>query len=370
MASPTEIRDLQMDVARWRAVLDSAQDAIISIRRDGVITLFNRSAERIFGYAAEEALGHDVAILMPPPYDAEHAEYVRRYEATGEKRAIGRVRFVEARRKNGEVFPIELSVSEARVGEDVLYTAIIRDVSDRQRAEARMRELQKEAQQRERLADIGAITAKIVHDLGNPLGAISMHAQRIMRALKRDENQPLSAIRDPLDRILAIIRRLDELVKDFLSFAREQRLQRRDIPLDRFFGELRTFWEPLALSKQVQLVVQLPDPIPAVNADEEKLRRVLDNLVRNAIEAIEHGPGTIHLRVEANGDRVRMTVQDSGPGLPEDLEAFRLFETTKPEGTGLGLAIAKQIVTAHGGDIRVERAQPHGAVFHIDLPTS
>jgi len=364
----SELHDLRLDLVRWQAVLDSAQDAIISILPDGKITLFNRSAERIFGYPAEETLGHDVSMLMPAPYSVEHADYVRRYESTGERRAIGRVRFVEARRKSGEVFPIELSVSEARVGGDVLYTGIIRDVSERHRAEARLRELQKQAQQRERLADIGAITAKIVHDLGNPIGAISMHAQRIVRALKRDENQPLHGVRDPVDRILAVIRRLDDLVKEFLSFAREQRLQRREVRLERFLTEVRSFWEPIALSKQVQLVLQLPDPPPVLNADEEKLRRVLDNLVRNAIEAIDPGPGAVHLRVQVEGERIRLTVEDNGPGLPESLEVFRLFETTKPEGTGLGLAIAKQIVAAHGGNIQIERAQPHGAIFHIDLP--
>ena len=166
------LRSLQLNEARWQAILDTARDGIISIDAEGRIRAFNRSAEQIFGYEANEVLGQNVGLLMPEPYRSEHDRYLRQYAATGVRKAIGRIRAVEGRRKNGEIFPVELSVSEARAGSDLIYTAIVRDVTERRRAEAKLRELQHLAQQRERLADMGAITAEIAHDLGNPLAAL------------------------------------------------------------------------------------------------------------------------------------------------------------------------------------------------------
>ena len=124
---------LQLTAAQWRAILETARDAIICIGESGIVTLFNRSAEEIFGYQAQEVLGQNVTVLMPSPYHEEHEAYLQRYADTGVARAIGRIREVEGRRKGGEVFPIELSVSEARVGDDVVYSAIIRDMSEHQR---------------------------------------------------------------------------------------------------------------------------------------------------------------------------------------------------------------------------------------------
>jgi signal transduction histidine kinase len=147
---------------------------------------------------------------MPVPYHDEHDEYLRRYQATGEARAIGRVRNVHAQRKNGETFPIELSVSESRLGDEVLYTAIIRDVGERLAERVELRKLQRLAQERERLADIGAITAKIVHDLGNPLAALSMQAQLILRRARRGDAVPAAKVREPAEQILTTLRRLED----------------------------------------------------------------------------------------------------------------------------------------------------------------
>ena len=127
------LRTLSLTTARWHAILNTAQDAIICIAASGEITLFNSCAERMFGYAAEEVLGQNVRLLMPPPYRDEHDGYIGRYRATGVPQAIGRVRQVQAQRKSGEVFPIELSVSEAVVGDETFFNAIIRDVSERDR---------------------------------------------------------------------------------------------------------------------------------------------------------------------------------------------------------------------------------------------
>jgi two-component system, LuxR family, sensor kinase FixL len=363
------LRLLQLNEARWQAILDTARDAIICIDRHGEVTLFNRAAEAIFGYAADDVLGRNVRMLMPVPYQDEHDTYLANYHATGTAKAIGRIREVQACRKNGEVFPIELSVSEARVGDHVIYSAFIRDVSERRAMEDALGEARRIAGQRERLADIGAITARIVHDLGNPLAGLSMQAQLIQRRVTRNPDRPSQDLRAPAERIVSEVKRLDGLVKDFLDFARQQRLDVRTIALPSFLQQVLDLWQPVAAARDIELTLDVTPELTDLNADEQKLHRVLDNLVKNAVEAIDHGPGQVALQARRGADeRVRITVTDDGPGVPQNVELFKLFETTKRNGSGLGLSISKQIILAHGGNIGFERLAPHGTAFHVDLP--
>lgn len=361
---PEALHDLQIADARWRVVFNTARDAIISVDADGIITLFNPAAEQVFGYLADEVIGRNVSILMPAPYDLQHDAYIRRYQRTGEARAIGRIRAVQALRKSGEVFPIELTVSESRLDHEVLYTAILRDVSEQ-------RELQRVVRERERLADIGAITAKIVHDLGNPLAALSMQAQLLLRRARRGDFSPVSKVQDPAEQILQTLRRLESLVREFMEFAREQRPTVRPIHLEPFLQSCVDMWRPLAHERGIAIRLEGCGPLPELIGDEVMLRRVLDNLVKNAIEAIEQGPGEVLIsaHVPMTG-KICLSVADSGPGVQEGLDVFRLFETTKTEGTGIGLAVAKQIVTAHGGTIGHVSREPRGAAFLIELPVS
>ncbi|MBX3026762.1 PAS domain S-box protein [bacterium] len=360
--SPDALHDLQLTDARWRAVFSAARDAIISIDAAGIITLFNPGAAQVFGYREDEVLGRNVAMLMPEPYAADHDAFIRRYQRTGVAHAIGRVRHVQARRKNGEVFPIELTVSEARLGDEVLYTAILRDISEQ-------RELQRVVRERERLADIGAITAKIVHDLGNPLAALSMQAQLLLRRAKRGDFAPVSKVRDPAEQILQTLGRLETLVREFMEFAREQRPSLRPIAVERLLRSCVDMWQPLAQERDITIRLDGRQALPELRGDEIMLRRVLDNLVKNAIEAIQQGPGSIVVRAELpTAAKISLVVEDDGPGVREGLDVFRLFETTKSEGTGIGLAVAKQLVGAHGGSIAHQPRKPRGTVFRIELP--
>jgi signal transduction histidine kinase len=159
------------------------------------------------------------------------------------------------------------------------------------------------------------------------------------------------------------------MVDDLKEFARQQRLALAPVDVHRFVESLAATWGPVADARQIELRIELPPHLPALAADEGKLRRVFDNLLKNAVEAIEHGPGFVTVRASIpDPARVHLVVEDTGPGFPCEIEPFRLFETTKPLGTGLGLAIAKEVIEAHRGTIHVDRAEPHGAIFAIDLP--
>ncbi len=365
------LHDLQVADARWRAVLNTARDAIVAIDDDARITLFNPAAEEVFGYAAAEILGCNVRELMPEPYRGEHDEYVARYRRSGEARAIGRIRLVQGRRKNGEIFPLELSVSEARLGDEVLYTAILRDVGERLAAQATLDELRHIDQQRGRLADIGAITAKIVHDLGNPLAALSMQAQLLLRRARRGDFQPVAPVQQPAEQIVRTLKRLENLIHEFTDFAREQHLDLRQLEVGTFLASCVDLWQ--ALSNERGIALRLDDcaGLPRLRADDVMLRRVFDNLIKNAIEAIEEPGGEVVLSAHLSSPgRISMIVADSGSGVPEGVDVFRLFETTKADGTGIGLAIARQLVEALGGQIGHAPREPRGTVFRIELPVT
>lgn len=369
--SPQALHALQVADARWQAVLATARDAIVAIDPEGRITLFNPAAEAVFGYGRDEVLGRNVTLLMPPPYRDEHDTYMRRYRETGEPRAIGRIRTVEGRRKDGEVFAMELSVSEARVDDEILYTAIIRDISARLSAEAELRDLQRAAAERARLADIGAITAKIVHDLGNPLAALSMQAQLILRRARRGDFAPVAPVEAPATQILHTLRRLEGLVGEFNDFARDQRLDLRRVPLAPLLASCADLWQALAAERGIVLAVAARGPLPALHVDEVLLRRVLDNLLKNAIEAVPTGAGEVVLSAAPTDDGgVCIAVDDNGSGIAAGLDVFRLFETTKPEGTGIGLAVARQLVEAHGGSITHHPRPQGGTRFAVVLPVA
>ena len=307
-------------------------------------------------------------MLMPPPYRDEHDGYLEelRADRSGEG---DRLHPRGARRcaRTARSFPIELSVSEARVGDSIIYTAIIRDVSDRLQAQAQMHELQRLAHERERLADIGAITAKIVHDLGNPLAGCRCRRSSCLRRLRKSGAEAADPQRETVERILGTIRHMETLIGEFMAFAREQHLEVRRFRLPRLLGDVVDLWQPVAEARGIEVLLDCASDVH-VQGDAFQLKRVIDNLLKNAIEAIDQGPGRVRIAAARSAETVRISVEDDGPGFPQSVECFRLFQTTKPRGTGLGLAVVRQIVLAHGGQIDRVAAEPHGTVFHVELP--
>ena len=262
-------------------------------------------------------------------------------------------------------FPIE------EAGGRRLLGGIAVDVTERRRSEERLRELERLAQRRERLADIGAVTAKIAHDLGNPLTGISLQARLILGRARKDPEQPLSSIVRTVEQLQSEIARLEGMVRGFLGFARDQRLDLCETDLPGLLEEVYRLWQPVAAARNIELKLEAAPSVPTTRVDAGQLRRVFDNLLKNAVEAIDGDAGAVNIvLVQPDRSRVRISVADTGPGVAAGVELFSLFETTKPDGSGLGLALSRQIVHAHGGEIVFERLSPRGAVFHVDLPLS
>ncbi len=345
--------------ARLRALIDATQDAVIFIGQDARITRLNPSAERMFGYAPGELIGEKVDRLMPEPYRHEHDGYIERYQRTGEARAVGRIRRVEAVRKDGTVFPIELSVTNLGDGNDVRYGAFIRDVSIAV-------ELQRQVMHSEKLATIGATTATLAHEIGNPLNNLTIQIRVLERRLARlgldDEalNESVSTMRADLDR-------LRRLLGEFRLLARRDDLHKTDCDLRALVSRVTHMIMPSAGA--VTVTIDAPEDLPSVPIDADKLTQVFLNLALNAVEAM---PGGGELRFvlvrDVDAEQIVVRVSDTGPGLPAGVDVFEPFTTTKPAGTGLGLAIARQLLLSHHGDLRHEPASDQGATFVVEVP--
>jgi PAS domain S-box-containing protein len=357
-------RRVEQDLARsasWlRNLIATTQDAVLSIDRRGCVVLFNPAAERIFGYAAAEIVGRKVNNLMAEPYASEHDGYISRYERTGEARAIGRIRTVTAKRRNGELFPIELSVTEIEVDQEVHYAAFIRDISEKAK-------LQEQLVERERLATIGTTAAKIGHELANPLNGMFLSIQLLEQRLGRQLSPPDSQVTVTVQRLKNEITRLNQLAGQFRTIARRERYDFQPTELAGLIDEVIRIQRPHFAQLNIEIEQVTPTDLPAVAVDGDKIKQALLNLLKNAVEAMPDG-GKIKIEARATENSVSIDITDTGTGIPLDIDAFEPFVTSKKEGTGIGLVIVRQIVTAHGGNISYHTRPGEGTTFHFELP--
>jgi two-component system sensor kinase FixL len=340
---------------RYRSIIESAVDAILVIDRKGHIEAFNVAAERLFGYAAKEVLGHNVNLLMPQPYHGEHDQYMARYLTTGEKRIIGIGREVTGRRRDGTTFPLHLSVGEMTIDGEPKFTGILHDLTARVLLETQLRE-------QAALTRLGEMAAVVAHEVKNPLTGIRGAVQIIGSRLPAGSRDA-----DVIKEIVARIDALNDLMKDLLLFARPP--QPRLAPIDPLplleLGASFVRQDPGAGA----ISIEVEGASGTIMADAELLKLVIQNILLNAVHAIG-GPGAIRVAVSSNGPMCRVTVTDTGPGIPTGVreKLFTPFFTTKARGTGLGLSTARRFVEAQGGTIAIDCPASGGTLVTIEIP--
>ncbi len=365
--------ELEEREARLQAILTTALEGIITIDERGLIETVNPAVESIFQYPAEELIGRNVKMLMPPPYRTEHDGYIARYLETGEARIIGIGREVEGLRKNGTIFPLELGVSEVVVRGRRIFTGIVRDISDRRRAEEEARWRLDELAHTSRLLELGEMTTGIAHEVNQPLAAIVTFAQACLRMLNAG-NADLEVIKDALTQIASQGGRAGAIIHRLRDLARKGSTERQPVALE---ATIRAVVELIAHELRhhdIRVKLELADNLPPLEADRVQIEQVLLNLMRNAVEAMHESPEShrwLNLRAERDGDgMVEVTVLDGGKGLPEEANdrVFDTFYSTKPKGMGVGLSISRSIIEAHGGKLWAEPNPGGGAKFHFTLP--
>ncbi len=349
------LRHLKASEHRYRAILDTASDAIVSIDESHRIVLFNDAAERIFGYTRTEVLGRDLNLLIPPSY-RDHRVYMRRYLETRSPRVLGQTLSLSAIRKNGEEFPIELALSHVEWHEGVTFTAIIRDLS-------RQKQLERKLLQSERLAAVGQAVAHVAHEIKSPLTIIGGFSRQIRSTL--DDFKTLQK----LDMICHEVARLEKLVNNLGDFTKEYHLEKRPANINAVILDVLEALGQIHSPDRYRFEAHLSPEIRDIRCDPDKLKQVFMNVITNGLEAMQHG-GCITIRTEPCARGVDIQITDEGEGIAEHdlLHIFEQFYTTRKRGSGLGLSISYRIVEAHGGEIWAVSEPGCGTTFFIRLP--
>ena len=358
--------------AHLRSILQTAPDAIVVIDEKGCMLSFSASAERMFGYSEDEVLGENVSMLMPSPDRERHDGYLERYMRTGERRIIGIGRVLTARHRDGATFPIELSVGEARIGNDRVFTGFIRDLTERQQAELRVHDLQSVLAHVQRVSEMGTLATSLAHELNQPLTAIANYVEAARDMLHQVPDEvTLEVIREALDECATQSVRAGQIVRRLRDFIARGESERRIESLQRLITEASALALVGAGEHNLEVDVQLDPGADQVLVDRIQVQQVILNLIRNAIEAMADSPVRrllIYSEREPGGF-IRITVADSGPGLTDDVaeHLFEPFRSTKESGMGLGLSISAAIVSAHGGRIWAEPSKLGGTAFHFTV---
>jgi PAS domain S-box-containing protein len=357
-----------------QAMVETSPLAIVVTNREGLVTIWNAAAERIFGWSAQEALGCPNPIF--PSDKVEELNEVRAAILQGKT-------FVEyempPRRKDGTRVTVSFSATALRGADGVVMgiLAMIADITDRKRLEADRLRLEAQLRQQQKLEAIGTLASGVAHEINNPLTGILNYAQLIADTAAPD-NPAAGHARE----IIAETERVATIVRNLLQFARQERQTHSPARLQDIVEQTLSLLRAVFRRDQITLTVDVPADLPVLKCRSQQLQQVLMNLLTNARDALNEKYPGYHVdkmiqvsvrRFEQDGRSwLRVTVADQGPGIPPEIQAriFDPFFTTKPrdKGTGLGLSISHGIVQDHHGRLRFETVLGTGTQFHLDLP--
>ena len=362
---------------RYRAVVETAVDAIITIDSSGVIQSFNRAAETLFQRLRSEVIGLNVKILMPTEHAEKHDGYLSSYLSTGQAKIIGIGREVDAQRKDGTTFPAFLSVSQHGVDGDTLFTGLIKDVSEQKAAEASLIVARNEAERANRAKS--DFLSSMSHELRTPLNAVLGFAQMLefnpAEPLTPKQQESVGLIKRGGSHLLTLVNQVLELAK---IEAGRLDLSMEALELSSILEDCVGIARATATVRGIALFNDSKDhDLPLVFADNTRLKQVLLNLLSNAVK-YNKDAGKITLTAKETKDGfVRITITDTGIGLSER-EKRKIFEpferlgkqTEDIEGTGIGLTITKQLIEMMGGRMGFNSELGSGSTFWIELPVA
>jgi PAS domain S-box-containing protein len=403
---------LRASEARFAGILDIAEDAIISIDAAQRVVLFNQGAERIFGYSAADVLGRPLDVLLPAGVAAGHRGHVEDFGRSGEaSRKMGQRQEVFGVRKGGEHFPAEASISRLETPQGAVYTAVLRDITERKKAEEAIRRLNEglEERVRERAAELAESNRQLAeknaenetfvysvsHDLRSPLVNLEGFSKELglscddLRALLGGADVPEAVRRralglldsdmaESVQYIRTAVGRLSGIIDALLRLSRAGRVayQPRRVDVRRVVERVAAAMRVTVEEKGAEVVV---GDLPPGWADPTAVEQVFANLIGNALNYLDpRRPGRVEVGAAApeGAGAARMNVylvKDNGLGIPAAYrgKVFQAFQRLHPQaapGEGMGLAIVRRIVERHGGQVRVESAEGEGSAFFVTLP--
>ena len=363
--------ELSENNALRQAITDAALDAIIITDSDGNIQDFNPNAELLFGFAKLEVLGRSISdTIIPERHRANHEAGMRRYLEHGTVRVIGKRVEIEAIKRGGEEFPVELTVLPIRAGGRLLFTANIRDITERRNAEDELKRA-KEAAESANIAKSDFLAA-MSHEIRTPLNGV-LGVLTLLSDTKLDEDQQRL-----LKTAYASGQNLFTLISDVLDLSKIEagRMDHEFVDFNpvTVAHEAVELAEATAAKKNISIHLEIAPGISAANSDLSQIRQILTNLISNAVKFTEQGSVVVGLALKE--ERLRFEVKDSGIGISSE-DQTKLFQrfvqvdhskSRRYGGTGLGLAICRELVVRLGGDIGVESEVGRGSLFWFEVP--
>ena len=373
----TDRRLGELERLKLAAIVESSDDAITSADLDGIVTSWNKGAEQMFGYTAEEMIGRSGSVLVPEGETTDSSERIASVIELGEGRFE-----VTRRRKDGTLIDIAVTMSAVRnsAGEVVGVASIAQDITDRRRLEQEREEFTRELEVRnERLLELDHLkdefVALVSHELRTPLTSIRGYLELVLDGeageVTDEQRQFLGVVERNANRLL-------DLVGDLLFLAQIEAgklsLEFGAVDLAAVAAESVETARPLAEEKEITLTLAT-SPLPLLAGDRARLAQLLDNLVSNAVKFTPQG-GRVDVRASSSRENAILEVRDTGMGIPADEQEHvfeRFFRTSRAteqaiQGTGLGLAISNAIVHAHGGRITLASNEGEGATFRVTIP--
>jgi PAS domain S-box-containing protein len=369
-------RETESGRARVQAILDGVVDGVVTIDKEGRILQWSTGAERLFGYTVEEAVGADVTMLMPEQHHSVHDGYVNAFLTTRKAKIVGSSgRQLSAIRKDGTEFPMELAVNEVRANGETLFTGILRDITERKRAEAALIQAREQAES----ASVAKsqFLATMSHEIRTPMNGILGMANLLATSNLSDRQRRLvTSLSQSGQALLA-------LINDILDFSKIEagrfELFEGDFDPRDVLAEVAALFCERCAAKNLELVYFIAEDVPSrLRGDPVRLRQVIINLVGNAIKFTERGEILLEMTIaqrEGNEAAVSVSVEDTGIGI-EVSKHDKIFEsfhqvdnsiTRSRGGTGLGLTISKQLVELMGGKIGVDSEVGRGSRFYFTV---
>jgi PAS domain S-box-containing protein len=369
---------LRKEMRRLAAIVQEAEDGILTVGADFKIALFNRSAEKMFGYAAAEAVGRPLNLLIPARFHARHDGHLRQFGASPETvRRMGQRSEITARRKNGEEFPADISIVKLDVEGETAFVAILRDITAHKREAEALWLAKTQAEAASRAAK-SEFLANMSHELRTPLNAIIGFSEMILTQPQGPIGHP--AYEEYLHYIVESGTHLLSLINNVLDMSKieagKARLNLAEIEIGGTIGSAVRIMGEQAAAAGLRLVEKTDAQLPSLLADERLVKQMLLNLISNAIKFTPKGGRvTIGAGMEADGS-LAVRVTDSGIGMdakdiPKALEPFGQIDSSLTRqhcGTGLGLPLVKSMIELHGGALSIESRKAAGTTVILKFP--
>jgi PAS domain S-box-containing protein len=353
------------------AIVESSHDAIVSKSLKGVITSWNKGAERLFGYTAEEAVGQNIRLIIPPDRHDEERTIIEQLTRGERVDHFETVRL----RKDGSLLDVSLTISPMKdaSGRVVGASKLARDITERKRAEEALRQAQTDLAHASRLTTMGEFTASLAHEVKQPIAAAVTDANTCVRWITRDEPD-LKEAREAARRIVKDAERATEIINRVRLLFKKGAPQRELVDINEVAREMIVLLGDEVSRHSISIRTELAEDLPHVTGDRVQLQQVLMNLIVNGVDAMHNVDGPRELIIKsqaAENNELLLSVSDTGVGLPRQQadHIFDAFFTTKTHGSGMGLRISRSIIESHGGRLWAADNSPRGARFCFTLPT-